>query len=100
MPRFIGFYRRFVGFSGSTSQAANPRPFLKAWTLLAARALWCFRMTRPLVVLIAALIAVSTMTTERHYFSFTDVLGGFAVAAAAAKVSSWMVRQSELKVTQ
>ena len=60
------------------------------WALLCADALYTFRRVRWLGVLLAAMIAASTITSGWHYM--WDVLGGLVLAAAAIAVSRVAVR--------
>lgn len=60
------------------------------WAILSAEALGCFRWLRWPAWILAGLIVVATMTTGWHYF--TDVLGGFALAAIAVGAARGLVR--------
>jgi len=59
--------------------------FHVVWAILCAAALWGFRPIRIPVVILSALIILSTLTTGWHYFS--DVLGGIVVAAISMAVA-------------
>jgi membrane-associated phospholipid phosphatase len=52
--------------------------FHVAWAIFFAAALWGFRWLRIPVVLVSAMVILSTMTTGWHYF--VDVLGGVVLA--------------------
>jgi len=52
--------------------------FHVAWAIFFAAALWGFRWLRIPVVLVSAMVILSTMTTGWHYFA--DVLGGIVLA--------------------
>lgn len=63
--------------------------FHVVWAILCAAALWGVRPLRIPIALLSMLIIASTVTTGWHYF--TDLLGGFALAAlsmAIAKIYS------------
>ena len=60
------------------------------WVLLCANSLWCFKPLRIPVVILSALIVLSTMTSGMHYF--VDVLAGLLVAAAAIAASRALSR--------
>jgi hypothetical protein len=55
--------------------------FHVVWAVLCGASLWCFRYLRPFLVVLCAMIVLSTMTTGWHYF--TDVLGGLALSAVS-----------------
>lgn len=59
------------------------------WAILCAQALACFRWLRWPAWLVAALIVLSTVTTGWHYF--TDILGGFLLAAMALAAARLLV---------
>ena len=60
------------------------------WAILCAAALSSFRRLRWPAWILAALIVASTMLTGWHYFS--DVLGGFALAAVSLAAARGLVR--------
>lgn len=55
------------------------------WAILCAAALWCFRPLRIPVVLISAMIVLSTLTTGWHYF--TDVVAGAIIAVLSLAIA-------------
>jgi len=59
--------------------------------LLSAAALWPYRKFRLVLIVLSAVIAVSTITTGWHYI--VDVLGGFAVAAAAYPLADYVLKR-------
>jgi len=55
--------------------------FHVAWAIFFAAALWGFRWLRIPVVVVSAMVILSTMTTGWHYF--VDVLGGIVLAVVS-----------------
>ena len=55
--------------------------FHVVWAVLAAYALWDFRLLRIPMFVVSSMIVLSTMTTGWHYF--TDVAGGLVLAGAS-----------------
>lgn len=64
--------------------------FHVVWAIVCGATLWCFRYFRPIIVLLCAMIVISTMTTGWHYF--TDVLGGLVLSVISLLAAHALVR--------
>ena len=62
--------------------------FHVVWAILCARALWSFRLLRVPVVILAALIILSTVTTGEHYI--LDLIAGAIIAVIAIYAAEWL----------
>jgi membrane-associated phospholipid phosphatase len=62
--------------------------FHVVWAILCARALWTFRLLRIPVVILAALIVLSTVTTGEHYI--LDLIAGAIIAVLAIYAAEWL----------
>jgi hypothetical protein len=71
--------------------------FHVAWAIFFAAALWGFRWLRIPVVLVSAMVILSTMTTGWHYFA--DVLGGIVLAVISIVLAKQLAPRMDTRGT-
>ena len=71
--------------------------FHVAWAIFFAAALWGFRWLRIPVVVVSAMVILSTMTTGWHYF--VDVLGGIVLAVISIVLAKHLTPRMDTRRT-